>query len=385
MLTDDPSDYKSAMNVVNVALDKPACQSSLSYWSRPGESKAAVNGRKTGGCSFHTDFESNPWWQVDLEDVHALSEIVIFNRAGADSELAGRARSLMVMVSVDGLAWRTIHSGGQAFGGISDQRPLRVDCGGGEARFVRLQLQEPNYLHLDEVEIFAEHLLSPLTVFQSPSPKTRLGRGYDGGYVICGGLEPYDLLISGGISSDISFEMDFLSRHNVDCHAFDHTIAALPQEHPRLRWINKAIGGFNAEHESNLKELLQDHADVFLKMDIEGGEYPWLDCLTRNDLLRLKQIVIEMHVPYSREKLALLRKLLDTHAMVHLHANNCCGTRMVGGIATPNIFEATLIRRGEITGPLELNRDPIPSVLDMPNVPSIPDIPLRGWPFTAPA
>ena len=59
--------------------------------------------------------------------------------------------------------------------------------------------------------------------------KSRLGKDYDGGYVIVHrpGMQ-YSALLSGGISDDISFELDFVREYGCPCDAFDGTIWSLP-------------------------------------------------------------------------------------------------------------------------------------------------------------
>lgn len=145
-------------NLINVALNKPATQSSISRWSKPDEAGTAVNGIKSGEQSFHTDFEANPWWQVDLEKSYAISALSIFNRGKKGSLIADRAKSLTVLLSNDQTGWEKIYSGGLSFGGVLDNTPLIVNAQGKTARYVRLQLEEKNYLHLDEVEIYTEGL-----------------------------------------------------------------------------------------------------------------------------------------------------------------------------------------------------------------------------------
>lgn len=141
-------------SLVNVALNKPASQSSVSRWSKPEEAAKAVNGIKTGEYSFHTDLEANPWWQVDLEKSYPITSLSIFNRGEKGSLLADRAKSLTVLLSSDLIKWNTIYSGGLSFGGVLDGTPLIVNAQGKKARYVRLQLEEKNYFHLDEVEIY---------------------------------------------------------------------------------------------------------------------------------------------------------------------------------------------------------------------------------------
>ncbi len=230
----------------------------------------------------------------------------------------------------------------------------------------------------------AEAFLSALVVYHSPVAKTRLGRDNDGGYVICDHLGPYDLLLSGGIGDDNSFEIDFIGRYHVDCYAFDHSVDNAQEEHPRLKFIKKSIGPINSEHSSNLKEFTSQCDNSFLKLDIEGGEFAWISALAAGELLKLKQIVIEIHgrFGYDFSEIGdLLGKLNANHVLVHFHANNCCSTFNVGGIAVPKVFECTFIRKDCYPPPWIPNQDPIPSVLDRPNLPARPDICLSGWPF----
>ncbi|MGZ5434873.1 MAG: discoidin domain-containing protein, partial [Pyrinomonadaceae bacterium] len=129
---------------------RPARQSSTSQWSQPNDAKGAVDGNVSGGFGFHTESQQNPWWQVDLGAVKALGEIRIFNRRDCCSE---RARTLQVLLSNDGVSWTRVFSNpGTVFG--ADGAPLRVSVKGLSARFVRLQLAETNYFHLDEVQVY---------------------------------------------------------------------------------------------------------------------------------------------------------------------------------------------------------------------------------------
>lgn len=136
---------------VNLAYKRPSTQSSMSQWSRAGDAQGAVDGIKNGSYGFHTNREPRPWWQVDLGQVKPLTEIRVFNRLDYNPE---RSRTLHVLLSNDGSNWRLAyrHNGG-IFGG-KDGKPLIVSLKGLSARFVRLQLDETTWFHLDEVEIY---------------------------------------------------------------------------------------------------------------------------------------------------------------------------------------------------------------------------------------
>jgi beta-1,4-mannosyl-glycoprotein beta-1,4-N-acetylglucosaminyltransferase len=140
----------------NIAPRARCTQSSTCEWSvSADEAQRAVNGERNGAYSFHTNWEVNPYLLLDFEKVVDFDEIIVFNRID-EITCIPRSRTLCVDISVDGVGWYRVYQGGpnqEDFGGI-DGNPLRLDCPGYQTRFVRLQLQETNYLHLDSVEIY---------------------------------------------------------------------------------------------------------------------------------------------------------------------------------------------------------------------------------------
>ncbi|MGB5100346.1 MAG: discoidin domain-containing protein [Methanothrix sp.] len=139
----------------NLALNKFARQSTTATdWGGNWNASRGVDGVKTGNIfegGFHTDYEENPWWQVDMGARHSLSYALLYNRQDCCIE---RAKTLEVLLSNDGQSWQSVYKhDGSVFGG-ADGHPLRVELGCQKARFLRVQLRETNYLHLDEVEIF---------------------------------------------------------------------------------------------------------------------------------------------------------------------------------------------------------------------------------------
>ena len=129
----------------NLALTKPTRQSSIRYFP----SRGGVDGRVTGTFGFYTELQANPWWDVDLQQSPKITEIRVYN-SKINPE---RARTLQILLSNDGVIWKPVYiHNGSVFG--ANGQPLRVPLNSVPARWVRLQLAESNYLHLDEIEVY---------------------------------------------------------------------------------------------------------------------------------------------------------------------------------------------------------------------------------------
>jgi len=221
-----------------------------------------------------------------------------------------------------------------------------------------------------------------LTVYRSPFPKLRLGRDHDGGYIIADLPDPqYDLFLSAGIADDISFETDFLDKYNtVPCIAYDGTIHSLPDSRNPIMFVAKNIGSEENDETTNLHVVLELHSRVFLKMDIEGAEIPWIKSLEDHHLDHLEQIVMEFHWPFTENEIGVFERLNKHHVLIHFHANNTAGIRAHLNVFIPNVFECTYLHKRHFTR-LEFNTDPIPGALDRPNAADGYDIPINHPPF----
>jgi hypothetical protein len=143
----------------NIALGKPATQSSISAQSRNANLRAdaggAVNGLVTGTFGFHTGQDDPPWWMVDLEDCYRLKQIWVFNRLDVPSNL----QHIRILISANGRDWTMLvdHRSEGNYGGAWGE-PLMIAIGEDAqlARFVRVELGGPGVLHLDQVKIFGE-------------------------------------------------------------------------------------------------------------------------------------------------------------------------------------------------------------------------------------
>jgi hypothetical protein len=122
------------------------------------DAAGACDGVKNGKYGFHTGWECNPWWQVDLGAAVPIGRVVVYNRLDYPPGLHNADR-LQILTSHDGRAWTLRHDNrGRHFGGVGQGSPLEVRFGPGalRARYVRLMLPSstPIFFHLDEVEVY---------------------------------------------------------------------------------------------------------------------------------------------------------------------------------------------------------------------------------------
>lgn len=141
--------------LTNLALDRPARQSSICRWSRhqdvEQDARGANNGIISGEQGFHTDEEVSPWWQVDLEGEYVIEKVVIYNRV----DDAWRLTHFTLLRSLDGEHWVPMHrkTDETVFG--TDGTPYEASIPGEQlARYVRVRLDGTSCLHFNECQVY---------------------------------------------------------------------------------------------------------------------------------------------------------------------------------------------------------------------------------------
>lgn len=205
--------------------------------------------------------------------------------------------------------------------------------------------------------------------------KKRLGSDNDGGYIISSDIKGYDIILSGGAGDNISFEENLVSLIQTECMIYDHTVNVKTKT-PYIKHIKQKLD----KNTTSFFDNLNKHNHIFLKLDIEGGEFELLSVLKNEQLQKIKQIVIEIHDCYNSMKIKLLNKLFVNHKLIHLHPNNCCGLVDFHNIKFPKVVELTFVRNSEIPE-FKLNDQCLPTELDQRNVLSLPEIILDYHPF----
>jgi len=118
------------------------------------DAAGAVDGIVNGKWGFHTAHESNPFWQVNLGNAMDIGRVVLYNRCDTHGQ---RNKHIILSVSDDGVNWTKIwQNNGTMFYGATDSNPLTVDLSEKSIRgqYLRLSLEEKQFLHLDEVQVY---------------------------------------------------------------------------------------------------------------------------------------------------------------------------------------------------------------------------------------
>lgn len=219
----------------------------------------------------------------------------------------------------------------------------------------------------------------------------RVGRDFDGGYVMVDDLTRIDAAYSFGINDDVSWD-EAIAGRGIEVYLYDHTIEKLPKENPRFHFFNKGLTGHKkGEQLGTLEEFIaanhhQESRNLLLKMDIEGCEWDVFHQTSSATISQFSQIVLEFHrlTPFTAEasheqKIKVLTKLAETHQCVHVHANGASVPVWIGGLVLPSLLEVTYVRRADYTDRLAPVRRRFPTTLDQPTYDKWPDIYLGSF------
>ena len=160
----------------------------------------------------------------------------------------------------------------------------------------------------------------------------------------------------------------------------------LPKTMVPIKFIKKNIAPDVTPTTTNMKNYIAKYQNIFLKLDIEGSEFDFLRFLGTKEMNKFKQIVIEFHHAHcSKECWDILKKINQTHYLVHIHGNNFDSILILknhNNIHLPKVFECTYIRKDLHLGELKLNTYNFPTVLDKNNKEKRTPIKLLSYPYS---
>lgn len=141
----------------NVAFGKSASASSVGFNTVAYD---AIDGNTDGnfdhGSVVHTNYDANPWWQVDLGATYTLDRIVIYNRTDCCAERMAYATTFISRTDPSGRGYWELMNDPAVIHyqfGAAPPAIATINTGGGVGRYVRVQLPGSNYLNIAEVKM----------------------------------------------------------------------------------------------------------------------------------------------------------------------------------------------------------------------------------------
>ena len=163
--------YHEALAQTNLAsLFGSATQSSTGFWGWWATADLAIDGNTDGnyfnGSVSHTLNNYQAWWQVDLNNMHRLESIVLWNRT--DNNQWSRLIDFNVSVLDNSLSQVWLQNYAGPFNpSMTIDLPINI-----YGQIVKVQLNGANFLHLAEVQVFGDQ-----TPIPEPSTFFMLGAG----------------------------------------------------------------------------------------------------------------------------------------------------------------------------------------------------------------
>lgn len=147
------SSQPSAEPLENIALGKRVTQSSTAFG---GDARRAVDGKLDGNYGHnsvtHTDFQSKPWWQVDLDKEETIRQINIYNRTDAAQDRLTNFNVILLDSSGKEIERKRI--------AYLRDSSAQISIDYKKARFVRIELDGYNALSLAEVQVYRAENIS---------------------------------------------------------------------------------------------------------------------------------------------------------------------------------------------------------------------------------
>lgn len=226
-------------------------------------------------------------------------------------------------------------------------------------------------------------LLRRLRPLDSGLELIRLGPDGDGGYLVPNDLEGIDYGFSPGVSEESGFEAALADR-GMRVFLADHSVDGPAVGHAGFVFDKRFIGGLSDDVYLTLEDWKCSHigdygGDLLLQMDIEGAELEALLAAPRTLLTQFRIMIVEFHAldelwnaPFFNVASRVFAKLLQTHGVVHIHPNNCCGAVTGGGLEIPRIAEFTLLRNDRFRQRKPATRFPHPLDRNNTGKPTLP-------------
>lgn len=162
----------------------------------------------------------------------------------------------------------------------------------------------------------------------------RLGKEYDGGYLVNElDVKRTNSLIGFGVGYDLSFEEDFYKINSCEVNLYDREVYTSANKDFNI------VKGYVID-DIPITEIFANKNKVFLKCDIEGGEYLLCDYLINNSHL-FTGVSIEFHDIHIYENFNKLTNFISKFRLplIHFHVNNAFYIKVGDEKILPSVVE----------------------------------------------
>lgn len=222
--------------------------------------------------------------------------------------------------------------------------------------------------------------------------KKRLGKPNDGGYVIpIEVLKDIEAVVVFGINDEDSFEQElaqYIDPTKVPFYLCD-PFAQYTKKTP-FTFLPLGLGSKTEDKFITLPDFLKRYKlegkKIFLKMDIEGAEWPSLEFFKPSDYENIVCLLIEFHGLLDSKDIDLkfrtLYYLNQSFTLLHCHQNNHGLFSLNNSYILPDVVECTYIntlyhKKNNID--THKRTEPFPSEIDQPNTTEKSDYPIYWW------
>lgn len=202
-------------------------------------------------------------------------------------------------------------------------------------------------------------LMASLWPWNSQFELERVGGSGDGTYLIPNCISGEEILISPGVGSTTSFEIDLFQKYGVPAILLDRSVEA-PKNLPETfiferKWLNSYDDESNASLEGLMGQI-SPHKKVLVQMDIEGSEYSILRSTRIETFERIKLLVIEFHhlsywknlIYFENNVEPAIKRVLDYYYPVHIKQNSAVKTFKFGTYTFADAIEVTFLAKTEM-------------------------------------
>lgn len=280
----------------NIALGKRVSQSSTAY---DGFASKAVDGNTNGNFGnqsvTHTDFQSKPWWQVDLDSEETIRQINIYNRTDTASDRLSNFHVILLDSFGNEIDRKRISSLTDTFAQIA------IDYK--KARYVRIELEGNNALSLAEVQVLrAENIAWKKQATQSSTAYGgNANRALDG-------------------NTNSSYSQNSITHTNFEKQAWWQVDLGRSEQVGLVRLFNHGDGEL-AKRLSNFDVILYDEkgqevSKQFVKqltsnqLDVQFngkiGRYVRVQLLHEHQALSLAEVEVFRHIPVKDANIQMI-------------------------------------------------------------------------------